>query len=442
MFRFPPEILSHIFSKAVPGEDRYRDFRECIKPPLRISQVCRVWRDIAISDGRLWSYLFIDRNTIRFYKHAKEVFDTWLERSKGASLNYRLEFDHGKRFEEAEFVALDMIKALVSQQHRWGNINIDWYPSPYVDEAPDLCLANMPMLTSLSLSVTRHSRFSIDFSKSSRLRAVKLHGDFDLSPCDESLRLLRSPSTLTFLRACLRDGAIRSCLNFMEAAPFLEELHITFHGPVELPTSLQSEHESPVLVPALRRLILSGDCRSPESLLDYVILPSLNALMLWGEALVNFFKRSLPPLTFLVINYEITREDTVLEILRLLPTLKDFRYLFASVSTLLFRELTVADHRDLVCPALETLYLQSTVFSEDRALCIEALISMLESRAQIKESFRTLKFIRGGQQSTKLVSALRDTSECWEYLEQAGLFVSPFAELPPFPSSDISIQAK
>ncbi|KAL5521063.1 hypothetical protein ACEPAG_8985 [Sanghuangporus baumii] len=224
----------------------------------------------------------------------------------------------------------------------------------------------------------------------------------------------------------------------MEAAPFLEELHIIFHGPDKIPTSPRSEHESPVLVPVLRRLRLTGDRRSSESILDNVILPSLNALVMWCEPRVNFFKCSLPPLTFLVIHYKATHEDTILEIIRLLPTLKDFRCIFAPVSARFFRELTVADYRDLVCPALETLCLQWMVLLEDRALCIGALISMLESRAQIKESFRTIKFICG-QQSTMLVSALRDTSGCWEYFEQGGLFVSPFAQLPPFPSSDINI---
>ncbi|KAL5483529.1 hypothetical protein ACEPAI_8761 [Sanghuangporus weigelae] len=338
MNRFPPEILSHIFSEAVPGEDWYCGFQECIETPLRISQACRVWRDIAISDRRLWSYLFIDRNTIRFNKHAKEVFDTWLERSKGASLNYRLDLVFVKRdpiFKEAEFVALEIIKALVSQQHRWHNINIFWFPTLLVDGVPDLHLANMPKLTSLSLAVAQQLRVSIDFSKSLRLRAVELCGNFDLSSCDETLRLLRSPSTLTFQRVYLMDGVIRSCLN-LKAAPFLEELHINFNKRVKPPIPLRSQHESPVLVPGLRCLILMHDrCyRSSESILDNVILPSLNALVLWGEPLVNFFKRSLPPLTFLAVHSEITRDDTVLEILRLLPILKDFRYIFTSVTTL------------------------------------------------------------------------------------------------------------
>ncbi|KAL5505003.1 hypothetical protein ACEPAH_7666 [Sanghuangporus vaninii] len=444
--KFPPEILSHIFSEAVPGEDWDCHFQVCVKVPLRISQVCRVWHDVAVSDGRLWSYLFINVNTLRLCKHAKVLFDTWLERSEGASLNYTLEFDFGLQLEEVEFVAVDMTKALVSQQHRWENIKIIWSPNLPGDDALHLYLTNMPKLTSLNLEMTQPTYFSIDFGQSSRLRAVRLSGDFDLKPCDETHRLLRSSSTLTFQVVYLKDDTVCSCLNFMEAAPFLDELHIIFDGYIESSISVRSERENPVLVPGLRRLSIthgSGPHYSTRQvmILDFVTLPSLNALEFSsefrGETLVNFLKRSLPPLTYLAIDCLRVQEDALIESLRLLPTLTEFRYLCTLISARLFHELTVADRTNLICPALETLYLRRIKIFGYEPLCIGALISMLESRAQISESFQTIKFIEGGHQNEYDVSALRDASERQLLIRADGISVSPSAETPQNPFADI-----
>ncbi|OCB91225.1 hypothetical protein A7U60_g1512 [Sanghuangporus baumii] len=458
MSKFPPEILSHIFSEAVPGEDSDCHFlQECIKIPLRISQVCRVWRDVAVSDGRLWSYLFINVNTLRLYKHAKVLFDIWLERSNGAALDYSLDFMFQKHHANQGIVevAMDMIKTLVAQQHRWRSIEILWSPPrEYVGNALELYLTNMPKLTSLDLEIAQPMCFSIDFSKSLQLRVVRLSGDIELESCDETLPLLRSPSTLTFQRgsltfkrACLRNGAICSYLNFMEAAPFLEELHIIFDGYVELSYPvLRSKHENPVLVPGLRRLSITHNynpifIRHQHLFLDYVTLPSLDALQFSSEfrddALVNFVKRSLPPLTYLAIDCVDVREDAVIESLRLLPTLTEFRYLCQFVSARFLRELTVADHTNLICPALETLYLRRIKTLGYEPLCTGALISMLESRAQISESFQTIKFIEGESHNEYDVSALRDAFERHLLIRADGISVSPSAETPRYPFANI-----
>ncbi|KAL5521064.1 hypothetical protein ACEPAG_8986 [Sanghuangporus baumii] len=414
MDSFPSEILSRILREAVPdpGESRDSNFhlRQCIETPLHISHVCRVWRDIAISDRKLWSCFSINTDFASIYKHAKVLFGIWLERSNGAALDYSLEFKF-KKYQAnhgLEEVSMDMIKMLVAQQHRWRSIEILWSPSrEYVGKDLELYLTNMPKLTSLNLKIAQPIRFSIDFSKSLRLRAVRLSGDIELESCDGTLPLLKSPSiltfqhgTLTFDRACSNKGAICSYLNFMKAALFLEELHIMFAGRVESIGPSRSKREYPVLVPGLRRVIVAHNlnpniARYHKLFLEYVTLPSLDALQFSCEfiddSLVNFVKRSLPPLTYLAIDCESKLEDAVFECLRLLPTLTEFRYRCPFTSADFFREFTVADRTNLTCPALETLYLYRMRFLGCPTFCTRPLISMLESRAQISESFQTVK---------------------------------------------------
>ncbi|KAL5483546.1 hypothetical protein ACEPAI_8778 [Sanghuangporus weigelae] len=194
----------------------------------------------------------------------------------------------------------------------------------------------------------------------------------------------------------------------MEAAPFLEELHIIFDG-----------------LPGLRRLSIAHNLdpryvRCNELFLEYVTLPSLDALQFSYEfrddSPVNFVKRSLPPLTYLSIDCENVREDAVIESLRLLPTLTEFRYHFWFTSADFFRGLTVTDRTHLTCPVLETLYLH---------------------RITSFEYQQTIKFIEGGRQKEYDVSALRGAFERHLLLRAEGISVSPVGETPHHPFAEI-----
>ncbi|KDQ21917.1 hypothetical protein BOTBODRAFT_26323 [Botryobasidium botryosum FD-172 SS1] len=65
--RLPPELLSDVFL-AVPSGASYK-FRPIV--PIRISSVCRYWRDIALNTGALWSTItFFDTPSF----HIAELF--------------------------------------------------------------------------------------------------------------------------------------------------------------------------------------------------------------------------------------------------------------------------------------------------------------------------------------------------------------------------------
>ncbi|KAL5532339.1 hypothetical protein ACEPAF_5909 [Sanghuangporus sanghuang] len=257
-----------------------------------------------------------------------------------------------------------MINTLVSQQHRWKVFSLYSHEeddSPYF---PIFDLTNMPMLTTLFLICGGNTKAFIDAGQSPKLKRVRIEGGFELVASKALPLQLTLPSVLKLRLGCLEKSAIRSCLDFLEATPLLEEIHINFAGNASAPDTLRSENR--LLLPRLRCLRLENYI-GPELVLDN---PSLKALELiesrHGQPLVSFFQRSSPLLTFLHLGGAFIPEDTVIKILRLLPTLQEFRYERARVSARFFQELTITNNATgntrIVYPALETLFFYATGF--------------------------------------------------------------------------------
>ncbi|KAL5483528.1 hypothetical protein ACEPAI_8760 [Sanghuangporus weigelae] len=405
--KIPPEVLSDIFLECVTQTYQVRIWS--FLQPLRISHVCHSWREVAISDGRLWSYFRADDSSFDGLRDIKAIFDVFLARTKGALLHFWFRFNF-KNYQGGERVnhVVYMLNTLVSQQHRWEEAFLVWRGREY-GPSPILDMRNMPMLTTMDLTCGGETKAFIDIGQSPKLKRVSIWGDVELT-------------------------AVRSCLAFLEATPFLEEIHINFEGDASAPDTLRSEKR--VLTSRLQYLRLESYYTGPELVLDNVTLPSLKALELMssraGQPLLDFFHGSSPPLTFLHLDCADMREDTVIEILRLLPTLREFRYFEASVSARFFQELTITDSAtggaQIVCPALETLVSPTIQFMEDRRTCIDAFISMLESRSQIVDSFKKVGLPAGGLKLD--VTSLRDTSDLQERLEIGGFFVSRMCQAP------------
>ena len=405
----PPETLREIFFFAVLLNARSDQLT-----PVRISRVCRNWRDACLSDGRLWSYLQLDHNTSspRFSERAKDIFDTWIARSGQAPLNYKVSFDF-KRYRPGEDgikCAIHIVTTLIKEHKRWRDVDFYWaweFEFP-IDIGPFIA-TSLPMLTSLRVAYKRQSHITIDLGQSSHLRSVDLNGNFSISAGEGTLHHLKERSTLAFRDNYKAEDVIRSCQNFLGVAPFLEELYLIFEHGLSLPSS-PLDNNRPVYH-GLRRLRLFPSNGS-DDFIDNVTLPSLVALEIpCGVSpfemverrpclkLLHFFERSLPPLTSLDIGASGCRdfEDSFIPCLKLLPTLEQLQVIVAPVSVRFFNELTVPESGDgsIVCPKLEALCFRD-LKCLDSAVCAEALISMLESRARITATFRDIRFAGPG----------------------------------------------
>ena len=453
MDKVPAEILRKIFLETILELYEYLDepgytdpdelpTREYIDRPLCLTHVCRLWREVAISFSTLWSYFLIERDAISRRRHFRSLFDMWLERSKGAPLSYKFDIALGA-------TAVYVAKALLSQQHRWADVEFCWPGEVWADALenyPDrnFDMTNMPVLNSLFVYCKFPLHFKIDLSQSARLRKLTLSGDFDLVGKKDALPLLTSKANLCFSRGKSANDAAHSCLNFLEAACSLEELHVRFEWGPRKSKFAPGTSKRMVTAPRLRKLMVDSDIGESRTFLDSVTLPSLKVLQystFWSdEPILPFIKRSLPPLTFLSLSSveRVLEEEPIIEALRLLPTLEDLRLLHTSISTRFFRALMVDSTEEgkakTLCPKLHTLYLRKPQFSEDATAWGHAFLDMLESRQQIMDYFDEVGLSMRQNAWVDVASLRKLSAEDWKEVSNSGrLFVTPYKELRDAP---------
>ncbi|KAL5521094.1 hypothetical protein ACEPAG_9016 [Sanghuangporus baumii] len=242
MHRIPHDVLFDIFLDALLTQGHDKLARGgWIDTPLHISQVCRIWREVALSNGRLWSNLFIGESGVGVSqrKDLKSLVDTYLAGTNGAPIRCNVVFKCSRGFRPrgpggSDALVVHIIKKLIQHQHQWKVVRFLWTGVPFPDDVSAIHLVNMPALTSMSLCMkySNIAHTSIDFRRSSKLEKVSIVADFDILPAQEPIRSLTLPSRLHF-----RDKSqdeVRSCLNFLSAAPFLKEVTVLLISRVPL----------------------------------------------------------------------------------------------------------------------------------------------------------------------------------------------------------------
>ena len=81
-----PEILSHIFVDCLPRQQFLRPRKE--DAPLLLTQVCKYWRKVALSEQTLWCAL--DISTHKFDENHIKLMATWLKRSGCCPISIRV----------------------------------------------------------------------------------------------------------------------------------------------------------------------------------------------------------------------------------------------------------------------------------------------------------------------------------------------------------------
>ncbi|KAH8109304.1 hypothetical protein DFH11DRAFT_1515731, partial [Phellopilus nigrolimitatus] len=74
-----------------------------------------------------------------------------------------------------------------------------------------------------------------------------------------------------------------------------------------------------------------------------------------GPVLLDFIKRSQPPLTNLNVGAEFAREGSLLEVLRLLPTLQSISVFYAPLSVQFLEAFSIREGEQAVCPFLRRI---------------------------------------------------------------------------------------
>ncbi|KAL5504948.1 hypothetical protein ACEPAH_7611 [Sanghuangporus vaninii] len=184
------------------------------------------------------------------------------------------------------------------EQRRWKDVEFDWEG---VRRSQVLEMANMPMLTSLSISTDRSPCVKVSLARSPRLGRLRVVGAFDLDVRDEALSFLLEAISIGPENDLSVIDSLNTCLSLLRRAPFLRELDASFIYPLFMPYSGRPFLQVLQHLHAMNMVVF--DARM--TFLDILALPSLLALRCTqldsadvGGMLLSFVQRSGPPLTW------------------------------------------------------------------------------------------------------------------------------------------------
>ncbi|KAJ7226215.1 hypothetical protein C8J57DRAFT_1586069 [Mycena rebaudengoi] len=340
----PPEITSRIFVECLQSHGRVIPSPHAA--PLFLAQICRHWRDIALSTCELWSSIYVDVESSVPWA----LFETWFARAKGHPLSLGLFFGIREPTPVLEFVCS------VSERLRRLELRVS-YDTPH--QLPSLN-ASFPLL--------RHFT-------SKHTTQAQIEGVLQGAPTLRELRLLGMSTTPNFPLPSLArldinpNVPIAEFFVILDRFPRLEHLGCWVDDAIAY-TAKPRSFQQPL------SLRLGGT--DGATVLNYITLPNLRSLDLpdyidW-DIVLAFLSRSRCPLDYLSIDIQHYGDDED-ELPRILPAI-------SSVSTLKMvcwpRDVTVLleclSSSSLV-PPLEHLTVES-VGSVD----YEVLVEMLRRR--------------------------------------------------------------
>ncbi|KAJ6577818.1 hypothetical protein B0H19DRAFT_1121453 [Mycena capillaripes] len=113
----PNEIVSEIFVHFMPAHPLFPPLTGIFSPTL-LGQICRKWREIALTTSSLWRTipLSFGRNP-QAAKHHAYLCDVWLRRSRCCPLSIQIVQYYPSR-------EVDGLAAVVAQRARWENLKI------------------------------------------------------------------------------------------------------------------------------------------------------------------------------------------------------------------------------------------------------------------------------------------------------------------------------
>ncbi|KAJ7633177.1 hypothetical protein FB45DRAFT_914541 [Roridomyces roridus] len=140
----PAEITSEIFLQFLPSYPHRPSFGESQSPSFLL-QICRRWRDVALTTPALWSAVEL---MLEPHDHVRQrhLLDMWLQRSANCPLSIRLEYD----MENGERIAIirECVRALLCHASRWQDMEFVLPLESFRDIA-----GSMPLLRSLTIGI-------------------------------------------------------------------------------------------------------------------------------------------------------------------------------------------------------------------------------------------------------------------------------------------------
>jgi len=386
-------------------------------PPINLSQVSKGWRQIALSQPFLWSFVRIDAITNEDLRRALSRVETWLQRSVSSSAPLTLDIripaydgEEAKEVNPCEDVD-SIFQELDRHKGRWKDVTIH----SYCPEATLPTLENLPMLQkldyleSLPVDVAITPRRRVDLSTIPLLRQFTATGFLDLLQVPSNAVL--SDLTIVHLRITdhIHFPKVKDCLVIFRCAPRLEEFHVEIGqvGPPDVTADC-------ILLANLNSLCIywmfSHSSAASLRLLNSIKAPSLRTLSVnfyeleneEAEAIAilhNFISHCNISLVNLCISTNRYDLDIV-SVLQLSPELVQLTLCCHQIPEAVCAGLSenIVDEDGRVeftlCPRLASIFLISAQWrtEEEEAICgIQPMMDVISCRWNIPASQRSLK---------------------------------------------------
>lgn len=284
--RLPVELLAHIF---VLGAE------EDLHVPLSVSQVCRSWRQIALSTPSLWRRIVLSPHEYMWRERIRRAracsLDIELLPTALAPIRVRPLHYYPRR--QLDFFSVQwLMQIALPHIHRWRSLDVIFTEqSPYLLNAALSFLADLPCPPSLREITVIHrlnedpQPFVLFSGYAPSLRKLVVDG----------LRVSLAPDlfiNLTYLdythhRFSTGSEAVHEILSLLSLSPKLIYLRLLFPHQCTNVTPVYHKHPQPssrISLPSLTQLQLSLDPHSPDIpydlglLLTHVSTPVLNTL--------------------------------------------------------------------------------------------------------------------------------------------------------------------
>lgn len=208
--------------------------------PMWMSQVCRFWRRIALSQSSLWSNFVIDATVppakngnlserLRLTSKIHAALDIWLPRSGIAPLDVSVAIPfssrHSKGEEELYASSLRLYQRIVLCSTRWRNVTLKRSATSWVEfsESKTLLL-DLPHLENLDWRLDTASFCEervLDLSMSPRLKSLEVHGRCTFEFGEQTFNSLASVRYSPVIGGVLTRAFFRTIFN-TSSLEFLE----------------------------------------------------------------------------------------------------------------------------------------------------------------------------------------------------------------------------
>ncbi|KAJ7469546.1 hypothetical protein FB451DRAFT_1254964 [Mycena latifolia] len=314
----PVEIVSQIFLHCLPANGRVRPF--IFSAPVSLAQICRHWREIAVSIPHLWRSIDLELGDLIScgenvgdgspYAQVCDLLKTWFRRANGQPLSITL-----RCHTDSDLMPPNILSTIAEFSDQWGRLEI---VLPRKDVVALGCIHGpFPQLHTFALEFTEpHGALPpLDclaaYQDAPQLRELRGLRLADLRPAS---------ATLTSLELPVRESlSLAEWAGLLDRFPMLLHLSAGHDQGSNLPPSGQASAKNPSLesldirwgsplpvltLPHLRRLRYPLDSSSPRI-----------------SAFLSFITRSTCPLQSLALSIPLWNEDTYLDCLRAVPSL-------------------------------------------------------------------------------------------------------------------------